>query len=81
MACATTPYEIDTLLRCITKPTGIFIGENDEQFIPEKVVLYGEKLATNQVTTEIVKNANHLSILLEAPNLVANCISLHNTPG
>lgn len=80
MACATTPYKIDTLLPYITKPTGIFIGENDEQFIPEKVVCYGEKLATNQVTIEIVKNANHLSILLEAPTLVAHFISLATTP-
>jgi len=73
MSCATTPYELDPLLKKIDKPVGIFIGSNDEQFIPEKVIAY-KKLINAPVHTEIVEDAAHLSILIQAPKLIADYI-------
>lgn len=70
MSCATTPYEIDLLLKKIDKPVGIFIGKNDEQFTPEKVIVYKD-LINNRVRAEVVENAAHLSILLQAPELIS----------
>jgi pimeloyl-ACP methyl ester carboxylesterase len=74
MSCATTPYDIDALLKEIDKPVGIFIGKNDEQFVPEKVIAYKDFI-TAPVQTEIIEDRAHLSILLEAPKLIADFIS------
>jgi alpha-beta hydrolase superfamily lysophospholipase len=73
MSCATTPYDINSLLKKIDKPVGIFIGENDEQFLPEKVVSY-KKLIDVPVETVIVENAAHLSILTKSPKLIFDYI-------
>jgi acylglycerol lipase len=70
MSMATTPYEVNTLMQKIDKPVGIFIGNNDEQFLPEKVIAYKDLIHAS-VHAEIVENAGHLSILLEAPRLIA----------
>jgi pimeloyl-ACP methyl ester carboxylesterase len=73
MSCATTPYEIDGLLKKIVKPVGMFIGEQDEQFIAENVVSYKTLIGTH-VEAQIVKDAAHLSILIKAPQLISNFI-------
>jgi len=44
MSCATTPYDIETLLPKLRKPTSIYIGAQDEQFIPEAVIAYKNKI-------------------------------------
>jgi alpha-beta hydrolase superfamily lysophospholipase len=74
MSCATTPYDIDLLLKKIDKPVGIFIGKNDEQFLPEKVIAY-KNLINAPVQTEIIENTAHLSILLQAPKLISDFIA------
>ncbi len=73
MSCATTPYDITPLLQKINKPVGLFIGAQDEQFIPEKVIAYKD-LIHAPVQAQIVENAAHLSILLDAPALIAQYI-------
>ena len=75
MSCAVTPYDIKTLLPRITKPVGIFIGDGDEQFIPEAVIAYKDLLVAPS-DTKIVPNAAHLSILLHAPTLITKSIHL-----
>lgn len=69
MSCATNPYKIEELLLHIDKPVSIFIEEQDEQFIPDKVVLCAN-LINAPVDAQIIKDAKHLSILLEAPALI-----------
>lgn len=73
MSCATTPYEINALLPAINKPTALFIGAEDEQFVPEKVIAYTSQINAS-VTTHRVERVGHLSILLEAPKLIAEYI-------
>ena len=73
MSCATTPYDVTPLLQKINKPVGFFIGDQDEQFIPEKVIAY-KNLIHAPVETQIVNNAAHLSILVKAPKLIAEYI-------
>lgn len=73
MSCATTPYDVTPLLQKIDKPVGLFIGAHDEQFIPEKVIAY-KNLIHAPVHAQIVDNAAHLSILVKAPQLIAEYI-------
>ncbi len=73
MSCATTPYEIAPVIQKIDKPVGLFIGSNDEQFLPEAVIAY-KKMINAPVVAEIVENAAHLSLLLDAPQLIAGYI-------
>lgn len=73
MSCATTPYEIKQLFAGINKPLAIYIGANDEQFIPEQVVAY-QNGTQAQVDACIIPNTGHLSILLQAPKLIAKFI-------
>ena len=75
MSSATTPYAIDTILKNWgDMPLSVYIGQQDEQFIPEKTVALFKK--TNQETTyaAIVPEAAHLSLLQKAPELISNCI-------
>ncbi len=74
MSSATAPYAIDDLLQKIDKPVGFFIGAKDEQFVPEKVIAYADLIST-PVKTKIVEEAAHLSILLKAPQLIADYLT------
>jgi acylglycerol lipase len=74
MASASAPYDSVSLLQKIDKPVGVFIGAQDEQFVPEKVIAYAD-LISAPVKTKIVENAAHLSILLKAPQLIANYVN------
>lgn len=80
MAMATTPYDPQTAFRNLTTPFALFVGQYDEQFIPEKLVAYknyAEKVKSVS-SSHIVKDANHLSIILEAPFLFAQAIEEFN---
>ena len=70
MSAATTPYEVQKLFAQLTKPFAIYIGQYDEQFLPEKVVAYKKE----QAIAEIVPQEKHLSILLKTPELIAKTI-------
>lgn len=71
MSMATTPYEVIDLMAKIHTPTAVFIGRDDEQFIPEQVINLS-RLIQAPVQTKMVNNAKHLSILLEVPELIAS---------
>jgi len=73
MSMATTPYEIDSLLPKIQKPTAIFIGTNDEQFIPQKIIDFAHLIKT-PTHTQLIDGAKHMSILLSTPELIAQYI-------
>ncbi len=70
MSMATTPYEIQELIPKIDKPTAIFIGSDDEQFIASNILSY-VSLMNVPVQAQMIDGAKHLSILLEAPTLIA----------
>lgn len=53
------------------KPLWVFIGDKDEQFLPDKVVELSKKATPN---AQIVPGAQHLSILKIAPALIAEAI-------
>ncbi len=76
MSSATTPYNTKELFEKLKTPFAIYIGEQDEQFIPEKTVEYKQySPVSEESTAQILPNAKHLSILLEAPDLIAKELS------
>jgi alpha-beta hydrolase superfamily lysophospholipase len=70
MSMATTPYEINDLIQKIDKPTALFVGSDDEQFVAQKILEYA-KMMKAPVFSQLVDGAKHLSILLESPKLIA----------
>lgn len=77
MSCATSPYHIKEIFENIDKPFGIYIGQLDEQFIPEKVIAYknvAHKVA-NRSHAQIVPEAKHISILCQAAELISQAIN------
>lgn len=76
MAIATSPYGIKEKFPEIATPFALFVGDQEEQFYPEKVTAYKE-LATkvkDQSISMIVPGVTHLSIIIEAPQLCAQAI-------
>ncbi|MDR2049717.1 MAG: alpha/beta fold hydrolase [Treponema sp.] len=83
MALAVTPDDPRSQFGNIGKPFGLFIGEDDELFIPEKVLSYGElpgENVKNASRCQIIKNAKHLSILTIADQIIGNFILETNEP-
>jgi alpha-beta hydrolase superfamily lysophospholipase len=77
MALAATPNNPQTQFKNIKKPFGLFIGEYDELFIPEKVVDYGilpEAAVKKASSWQIIKGAKHLSILTTADQFIGDTI-------
>ena len=67
MSNAMTPDEPKSQFKEIDKPFGLFIGADDELLIPEKVIAFhtyaNEEISSISISS-IIKNKNHLSILL-----------------
>jgi alpha-beta hydrolase superfamily lysophospholipase len=79
MALAVTPNNPQSQFGSIGKPFGLFIGEYDELFVPEKVLNYGELPEENikkASTCQIIKDAKHLSILTIADQLIGDFIKI-----
>jgi pimeloyl-ACP methyl ester carboxylesterase len=77
MALAITPTNPQSQFKGLGKPFGLFIGENDELFIPEKVFSYGDLPGENiksESVCQIVAGAKHLSILTGAGQLIGDFI-------
>ena len=75
MSSATTPYDIHAILSSWgNTPLHIFVGSNDEQFLPDryKILLQATRGNTSDVT--VVAGAKHLSILKQSPDLIIQCI-------
>jgi pimeloyl-ACP methyl ester carboxylesterase len=80
MALAITPNDPESQFRNIGKPFGLFIGEYDELFIPEKVVNYGNlpgESIKRESESQIIKNTKHLSILPAADQVIGDFIMEH----
>lgn len=72
MSLATSPYDPKKLFGNFTIPIAIYIGSDDEQFLPKKIIEY-KKYATQVSKTSIAKivpNLKHLSILIESASLI-----------
>jgi acylglycerol lipase len=73
MSCATSPMDSRHIFTQLNKPFALYIGEEDEQFIPQAVVAY--KNYALQVETQsyahIIPRVKHISLLLHAPDLIA----------
>jgi acylglycerol lipase len=73
MSMATTPYEIEAILKKIDIPVFVCIGKDDEQFIPDKIISLMSKINTLK-KSEIVNNRGHISILLDVPSFIFESI-------
>lgn len=77
MSISLTPNNPQEQFRNIDKPFAIFIGEKDELLDPEKVISYAnfsKEEIRMKSKNQIIKNKNHLSILLVADNLIGDTI-------
>jgi acylglycerol lipase len=74
MSQAVTPNNAEYLFSELDTPFMLFAGKDDEQFIPEKIVAYHDyaKLVKDRSVSQIVPGATHLSIVVRAPELIAN---------
>lgn len=76
MSSATTPHDPKEIFKVLNKPTFIYVGEEDEQFVPEKVLSYGRYNENNVIKSEIIAGTKHLSILLEASDLIEKSLNI-----
>ncbi len=77
MAAATSPYQAKTIFQAMKKPCAIFVGAHDEQFLPEKIVAFKNFLSSGikpKSSAEILPDAKHLTLILQAPELLAKAI-------
>ncbi len=77
MAAATSPYQAKTIFQAMKKPCAIFVGADDEQFLPEKIVAFKNFLSSGikaKSNAEILPDAKHLTLILQAPELLAKVI-------
>ncbi len=80
MSCATTPNNPALMFEQLDKPCALFIGSDDEQFDPEKVVAFADYNKNDRVSAMILPGLKHLSILVDAPKLIANSIGKKSAP-
>ena len=77
MANSMTPYDPQRQFAAIAKPFGLFVGLDDELFIPEKVAEYlylAKPEIQEKSIAKIVRDENHLSILVKADVLINKTI-------
>ena len=75
MAMALTPDNPQEQFKKIDKPFALFVGEDDELFAVEKVLVYAElskKEIREKSIVRAIKGAKHLSILLAAGELIGD---------
>jgi alpha-beta hydrolase superfamily lysophospholipase len=73
MSFATSPHEPREIFAHLDKPFALFIGSDDEQFIPSAVTAYAALSKQPSVAT-VVPEATHLSIVQMAPKLIADAV-------
>lgn len=77
MARAMTPLNAQQSFAMITKPFALLCGKEDEAFDPQAMMVYADFAPVSirqRSHTEIIPQANHLSILLNAPEAFARAI-------
>lgn len=73
---AISPYDAHALFAKLDKPFTMLIGADDEQFIPEKVIAFHDDavLVKDRSISQIVLGATHLSVVHQAPELLARLL-------
>lgn len=74
MASSDHPQQPKTSIEHLDKPFAIFVGGQDELFLPEEVVKYASYSEQSSIS-EIVPQAKHLSIIADAPALCARAVN------
>jgi pimeloyl-ACP methyl ester carboxylesterase len=76
MAKATAPYHAKEIFAQLNRPFALFVGDQDEQFYPDKVIAFKEDATKvkGKSIAEIVPHETHLSIILKAPELFNEAI-------
>lgn len=74
MSAATTPYETKSVFGSVEIPTGMFVASDDEQFIAPEIMKYAQSIPIGIYCYAEIVNAKHLSILLQAPELIKQMI-------
>jgi acylglycerol lipase len=77
MALAQNPSAASQDLASLDKPFGLWIGSNDEVFVPDKVVAYAQQAGKviDRSQVEIVPGPTHLGILDNAASLIGGWIT------
>ncbi len=76
MSLVTTPYKPAMLFEQLDKPAFMCIGDQDEQFDAEKVTAFASCNKKGMVRAEIVPHGKHLSILIQAPELISHAVGV-----
>ena len=77
MSLSMTPDNPQEQFKKIDKPFGLFIGANDDLFVPEKVIkyaTYADSAIQKKSVNKIIEKENHLSILLTADEWIGKTI-------
>jgi acylglycerol lipase len=77
MALSITPDSPQEQFRKIDKRFGLFVGANDDLFVPETIVRYADyadSAIRAKSVSRVIENENHLSILLTADALIGKMI-------
>lgn len=69
MASAIFPKNVKKIISNITKPCALFVGQEDEQFNPLKVVGFQKYFGNHVSVARIIAKTGHFSIILKAPDL------------
>lgn len=80
MAHAVSPNNPKTIFENLTKPCALFIGANDEQFLPDEVSKYVDFMThfKDESFAEIVTGVKHLSILCTGHEMIGQAIEQFN---
>lgn len=77
MAIATSPYDAKSLFGKLKKPCALFVGDCDEQFIPERLIAFKDYVnenVRNASYSQLICDATHLSIVLKAPEFLSQAL-------
>lgn len=76
MTNATTPNDPQSIFSQLNKPYLMLIGQNDEQFIPEKVMAFKSfaPQVRDRSVAHIMPQETHLSVLINAPSIIAQTL-------
>ena len=77
MSLSMTPDNPQEQFKKIDKHFGLFVGANDDLFVPEKVIKYApyaDSAIQKKSVTKIIEKENHLSILLIADEWIGKTI-------
>lgn len=75
MANAITPYNPKGQLKHINEPIGFYIGEKDEMFNVDKVMVFGNLTTNKNSIVKVIPNKKHLSILIDIGNNIGKAIN------